>query len=145
DLKALSSSQFNQVRRLAEDAFGVLERAAPEIAAEIRSLLTEIVFVSSGPESMGFDGATSFFCWGALFLNADTHDTLISMVDGLSHESAHAYLFSLSLGDSFVTNPDDELHTSPLRRDPRPLDGTFHATYVSARMHYAHSHLIEAG
>ena len=143
DFKALSSSQFNQVCRLADDAFGVLERAAPEIAAEIRSLLTEIVFASSGPQS-GFGGATSFFCWGALFLNADTHDTVISMIDGLSHESAHAYLFALSLGDSFVTNPDDELHASPLRRDPRPLDGTFHATYVSARMHYAHSHAIEA-
>ena len=67
------------------------------------------------------------------------------MIDGLTHESAHAYLFSLSLGDSFVDNPDDELHASPLRPDPRPLDGTFHATYVSARMHYAHSHVIESG
>ena len=56
------------------------------------------------------------------------------MIDCLTHESAHAHLFSLSLGDSFVTNPDDELHLSPLRRDPRPLDGLFHATYVSARI-----------
>ena len=94
---------------------------------------------------MRFDGATSFFCWGALFLNADTHRALVQMIDGLSHESAHAYLFALSLGDSFVNNPDDELRASPLRSDPRPLDGIFHAAYVSARMHYAHSHAIEAG
>jgi hypothetical protein len=67
------------------------------------------------------------------------------MIEGLSHESAHAYLFALSLGDSFVDNPDDELHPSPLRADPRPLDGTLHATYVSARMHYALSHVIESG
>jgi len=33
---------------------------------------------------------------------------------------------------------------SPLRRDPRPLDGIFHAAYVSARMHYAHSHAVES-
>ena len=36
------------------------------------------------------------------------------MIDGLTHESAHAYLFSLSLGDSFVDNPDDELHAFAL-------------------------------
>jgi hypothetical protein len=146
NFKALSSSDFDDVRRLADDAFGVLERAAPEIGAEIRSLLTEIVFVSGVPnESLRFDGATSFFCWGALFLNADAHRSLVGMIDGLTHESAHTYLFSLSLGDPFVTNPDDELHASPLRPDPRPLDGTFHATYVSARMHYALSHMIESG
>ena len=49
------------------------------------------------------------------------------------------------LGEFLVHNPDDELHASPLRSDPRPLDGTFHATFVSARMHYAHSHALETG
>jgi hypothetical protein len=82
--------------------------------------------------------------WGALFLGAETHDSLISMIDGLIHESAHAHLFSLSLGESFVHNPDDERYPSPLRRDPRPLDGIFHAAYVCARMHYALSHAVEA-
>src|SRR4029079_12233613 len=99
--------QFNQARCLAHQAFEVLERAAPEIASEIRALLTEIVFVSRASESIGFDGAPSFFCWGALFLNGETHNSVISMIDGLSHESAHAHLFSLSFGDSFVLNPDD--------------------------------------
>ena len=143
---ALSPSAFNDARRLADDAFDILERVTPEIRAEIRSLITEIIFVSGAPDdSVGFDGATSFFCWGALFLNADAHKSLVSMIDGLTHESAHAHLFSLSLGDAFVTNPDDELRTSPLRPDPRPLDGTFHATYVSARMHYAQSRVVKSG
>ena len=107
---------------------------SPEIAARFRSLLTEIVFVS--PElnkASKFGGATSFFCFGAMFLNADKHRALVSMIDGLVHESAHANLFSLSLGDPFVANKDDELYHSPLRSDPRPLDGIFHATYVSAQ------------
>jgi hypothetical protein len=146
NFNALSASKFDNVRRIAEDAFVVFARAAPEIGAEIRSLLTEIVFVSGASnESLRFGGATSFFCWGALFLNADAYCGLVKMIHGLCHESSHAYLFALSLGDSFVDNPDDELHRSPLRADPRPLDGTFHATYVSARMHYALSHVIESG
>ena len=144
--KALSFSEFYKVRRIADDAFEIFERVAPEIGAEIRSLITEIVFVSGVTnESIRFHGATSFFCWGALFINADAHRALVRMIDGLTHESAHAYLFSLSLGDSFVDNPDDEMHASPLRPDPRPLDGTFHATYVSARMHYAQSRVISSG
>jgi hypothetical protein len=141
NFKALSASKFDNIRRVANDAFDVLDRVSPEISAETRSLVTEIVFVSS----VSFGAATSFFCSGALFFNADRHRTLVTMIDGLTHESAHAHLFALSLGDSFVTNPDDELHPSPLRRDPRPLDGLFHATYVSARVHYAHSHVIESG
>jgi hypothetical protein len=146
NFKELSASKFDTMRRIADDAFAVFARAAPELGAEIRSLLTEIVFVSGAPkESLRFDGATSFFCWGALFLNADAYRGLVKMIDGLSHESTHAYLFALSLGNSFVDNPDDELHPSPLRPDPRPLDGTFHATYVSARMHYALSRVIEDG
>jgi HEXXH motif-containing protein len=146
NFKELSASKFDNMRRIADDAFAVFAHVAPELGAEIRSLLSEIVFVSGAPnESFRFDGATSFFCWGALFLNADAYRGLVKMIDGLSHESAHAYLFALSLGGSFVDNPDDELHPSPLRADPRPLDGTFHATYVSARMHYALSRVIEDG
>jgi HEXXH motif-containing protein len=146
NFKALSTSKFDNIRRIANDAFAVFERAAPEIGAEIRSLLTEIVFVSGASnESLRFDGATSFFCWGAIFLNAEAYCGLVKMIAGLTHESAHAYLFALSLGDAFVDNPDDELHPSPLRADPRPLDGTFHATYVCARMHYALNHAIGSG
>jgi hypothetical protein len=144
NFKELSASKFDNIRRIANDAFAVLDRVAPEISAETRSLVTEIVFVSSVP-NISFGGATSFFCWGALFLNADAYCGLVKMIEGLSHESAHAHLFALSLGDSFVDNPDEELRASPLRADPRPLDGTFHATYVSARMHYALSHVIESG
>ena len=146
NFKALSASEFDNIHRIADDAFAVFERVAPEIGSEIRSLLTEIVFVSSAPnESLGFDAATSFFCWGALFLNADAYRGLVKMIVGLSHEIAHAYLFGLSLGNSFVDNPDDELHPSPLRPDPRPLDGTFHATVVSARIYYALDQVIASG
>ena len=79
-----------------------------------------------------------------MFLNAEKHRALVDMIDGLVHESAHANLFSLSLGDPFVANKDDEFYHSPLRSDPRPLDDIFHATYVSARLHYVHQRLIES-
>lgn len=132
--------------RLASTAVAELDHAAPDIAAEIRALLTQIVFAAgtAGPDSR-FDGATTFYCWGALFLNAEEHHSLADMIDGLAHESAHALLYGLTLGGPLVTNPVSERHLSPLRRDPRHLDGIFHATFVSARMHYAQDKMLAGG
>ncbi|HHZ10782.1 MAG TPA: hypothetical protein GX405_18595 [Rhizobiales bacterium] len=132
--------------RTVGEALAELDRSAPEIAAEIRGLLTQIVLVAGTAGSDGrFDGATTFYCWGALFLNAEEHQSLVDMIDGLAHESAHALLYGLALGGPLVTNPVTERHPSPLRRDLRHLDGIFHATFVSARMHLAHSRILAGG
>ncbi len=132
--------------RSVEEALAELDRSAPENAAEIRALLTQIVFVAGTAGSDArFDGATSFYCWGALFLNAEEHQSLVDMIDGLAHESAHALLYGMTLGGPLVTNPVSERHPSPLRRDLRHLDGIFHATFVSARMHFAHGRILAGG
>ena len=44
-----------------------------------------------------------------------------------------------------MENSPDELFASPLRSDRRPLDGIFHATFVSARMHYALAKSVTSG
>lgn len=126
-----------------DKALAELGRAVPEIAAEIRELLTQVILVAgtAGPDGR-FDGATTFYCWGALFLNAEEHQSLVEMIDGLAHESAHALLYGMALGGPLVTNPATERHPSPLRRDLRHLDGIFHATFVSARMHLAHDGIL---
>lgn len=137
---------FAEVCDAARRALAKFDAAAPEISGEIRGLVKEVVLVDGAPgQTMNFDGATSVFSWGALFLNANEHRDIVEMADGLSHESAHAHLFGLSLGEAFVENSPDERFPSPLRAEPRPLDGVFHAAYVSARMHYAHTRLIDGG
>ena len=92
-----------------------------------------------------FDGGSSYSIWGALFLNASSHDNDIAMAEVIAHESAHCLLYGLSVDESLVLNPDDEFFPSPLRQDDRPMDGIYHATFVSARMHWAMSRLIESG
>jgi HEXXH motif-containing protein len=137
---------YDHACTLAHAAVDMFDVAAPEIAGEATELIRELVFVSNSTgKGRGFDGATSFYCWGALFLNAEGHQTLVDMIDGLAHESAHAHLFGIASGAPLVTNPPEERYTSPLRSDPRPLEGIFHATFVSARMYYAHARLFDAG
>lgn len=63
----------------------------------------------------------------------------------LAHEAAHNVLFGLSPTQFFVTNPESERYSSPLRPDPRPLDGIYHATFVLARMYHAIRALVENG
>jgi hypothetical protein len=124
----------------------LLHQAAPELVAELKVLISELVLVV-GPKDakVHFDGGSSYQLWGALFLNAVRHTTRIDVIDSLAHESAHSRLFGLCTEEAPVRNADDELHPSPLRREQRPMDGVYHATFVSARMHWAMSRLIASG
>ena len=128
-------------------AFALLDRGFPEMAAEIRELLREIV-IAAGPEdpnALTFDGASSYMLWGAILLNARGQKNVIDTAQALAHESGHNLLFGFCTDGSLVENTDEELFSSPLRKDPRPMDGVVHATYVVARMHQTLSRLLDAG
>lgn len=127
-------------------AFELLDEGFPQMAAEIRALLREIV-VAAGPEdpkALTFDGASSYMMWGAVLLNARGQNNVLDTAQALAHESGHNLLFGFSSSGPLVENSDDELFSSPLRRDPRPMDGVFHATYVIARMHQTLNRLLES-
>ena len=70
--------------------------------------------------------------------------TVLDTAQALAHESGHNLLFGFCASESLVENADEELFASPLRADPRPMDGVFHATYVVARMHQTLTRLLEA-
>lgn len=129
-----------------ERARGLLEQAIPELLAEMRAIISEIILVTGSKSGKAvFDGGSCYRLWGALFLNAERHQTRVELAEVLAHESGHSVLFGLSTEEAHVLNADDERFPSPLRADGRPMDGVFHATYVSARMHWTMSRLIASG
>ena len=83
--------------------------------------------------------------WGAILLNARGQQTALDTAQALAHESGHNLLFGMCASGPLVDNEDEELFSSPLRTDPRPMDGVFHAAYVIARMHQTLSRLLAAG
>jgi hypothetical protein len=134
-------------RLLVERALALLDAGAPDLAAETRALLRQII-LAVGVEAEGamtFDGASSSMLWGAIMINADRGDSVIEMAQMLVHESAHNLIFGLSVDDPLLENDPEERYASPLRPDPRPLEGIYHATYVIARMHLAVGRLLESG
>ena len=128
------------------DAFGplltagrqLLADAAPELSGEIEAIVNTVI-LAQAPEgaTFEFDGASHYQFWGLLLLNPKHHRTRLAVAEVLAHEAGHSLLFGLTTQEPLVRNPDEELYSSPLRVDPRPMDGIFHATFVSARMAWA--------
>lgn len=142
-----SPANAAQCRAEIQAAFTLMQAGDPALAGEIRGLLREIILAAGtqDPKAMTFDGVSSFMLWGAIILNANRREGELSMVQKLAHESAHNLLFGFSADGSLVENDDDELFSSPLRPDPRPMDGIYHATFVTARMHRVIKRLVESG
>lgn len=127
------------------DGFALLDAEIPDLAGEVRAIIREVVIVGSDKTAKyQFDGGSHYQLWGALFLNGNFHPDRVAVAEVLAHESAHSLLFGFCTHEPLVLNDDDDLYASPLRADPRPMDGIYHATFVSARMHWAMTRLAES-
>jgi HEXXH motif-containing protein len=147
EIFAPSREAAQSCRKQIQSAFALMDAGDPELASEIRALLREIVLAAGTVETGAytFDGASSFMLWGAIIINANRSDGELGMAQMLAHESAHNLLFGLCTDEPLLNNSPDERHASPLRPDPRPLEGIYHATFVSARMFRAVKTLLESG
>lgn len=135
-----------EATRLIQSAMDTLHRVTPDLAGEIEALVKQLILVGRDPNATNqFAGGSSYSLWGALFLNAECHHDPLSFIEAIAHESAHSLLFGCCVDEPLVRNPDEDRFPSPLRRDPRPMDGIYHATYVSARMHWVLDELIRSG
>ena len=134
-----------QMRESVYRALQLMSRILPELFEETHAIISEIILASAPktPNSPSFDGASSYQLWGALVLNADEDKSDMEMVEILAHEEAHSLLFGLTVTEPLVYDQEG-CFKSPLRQDLRPMDGIYHATFVSARMHYAMSRAIKS-
>lgn len=112
----------------------VLPDTVPLWWAEIEALVSTVILASSGTEGKSFGGATTFGAWGAILINPVGQSDPLRLALALVHESSHQKLFYAHLDDEVVLNDPDERFSSPLRREPRPMDGIYHAAFVLARM-----------
>jgi hypothetical protein len=129
------------------EALELLRLAAPALSGELLGLVRQIVAAApeKGPRGFTFGGASTFSLWGALVLNADGFGDRLDIAVSLAHEAAHTLLFGLALGGALAENDPAERYNSPLREDPRPMEGVAHATFVAARMIWALEALVGSG
>jgi HEXXH motif-containing protein len=125
-----------------EEGLALLRRSLAPLDQEFRAIIRRIIIIGSDPSKpFDVDGGSHYQLWGALFLNGEHHPDALGVAEVLAHESAHSLLFGFCMDEPLVENRDEELYASPLRADLRPMDGIYHATFVSARMHWAMSQL----
>lgn len=114
----------------------LLRQVAPDWAEELHLLVTDVILAVNGGADgrQGFAGGSSFDLFGAILMNPLYRNDLAHGLMTLIHESSHLRLFCWHLDDEIVLNGPEETFRSPLRRQPRPMEGVYHATWVSARM-----------
>ena len=134
-----------QKRESVNRALHLMSGILPELYGEIHAIISEIILASAPktPNSPTFDGASSYQLWGALVLNADEDKSEMEIIETLAHEAAHSLLFGLTITEPLAYDDEQRYH-SPFRQDLRPMDGVYHATFVSARIHYAMSRAIKS-
>ena len=131
---------------LLDNAMALLSIGAPGLHDEICAMVSDVLLAQAPAGArMEFDGASHYQFWGLLMLNPKHHRDRLAVAEVLAHESGHSVLFGLCREQVLSDNADEELYSSPLRVDPRPMDGIIHATYVSARMAWTMETLIASG
>ena len=141
-------AEFARGQALHEATVALLGEAAPGLLREIETVAPQLVLVrDAGPgEPPGaFGGASSFYLWGAMILNSARQRTRPQMAESLAHEAGHATLLGSTLGEPMVSNDPAMRYRSPLRADPRPMDGLVHASFVLARMIWCQDRLLQSG
>jgi HEXXH motif-containing protein len=137
-LEPIDAQALAQAQAHVDQALAQLALCAPDMHAEVCTTVTDIVMARTGAaRRMEFGGISSFAAWGAICLNQPVHTHWTQYFKQLVHETAHLLLFAMAREEPLVLNDVSERHRSALREDERPIDGIFHAAFVSAREAYA--------
>lgn len=137
-LVPLEPDELKLARLHIAKALEELAQSAPQLHGEVMVLIKDIVVARPGDaRRMDFGGVSSFAAWGAIGLNQEAHVHWVQFMKTIVHESAHLLLFAVAREEPLVLNDPAERYGSPLRQDLRPLDGIFHAAFVSAREAFA--------
>lgn len=142
-LTPVSEEEFGTARQLIGTSFELLEQSSPDLHAEILALVREIAVARpEGAQRTAFGAASSFALWGGFVIDYASNDSWPLMFRTIVHESGHNLLFAIAREGPLVENDPDERFPSPVRSDPRPMDGIYHAAFVSARESLALDRLL---
>jgi len=142
-LTGVSAAELDHARGCFAEAMAQLRRAVPEIHGEVLETIGEVIIARpDGDQRFDYDAASSFALWGAFTINAASHPSWPRFYRTIVHEAGHNLLFAIARDTPLVTNDPDERRYSPLREAFRPVDGIYHAAFVSAREAMAFDRLL---
>ncbi len=104
----------------------------PEMHEETKVFLNKIRLFD-GTVTMGITDVRMFGC---MFIRTPRSgvNAQLYYAEHITHEVSHMYLNAAMSIDPLILNDRSELFQSPIRPDPRPMLGVFHATFVTSRI-----------
>ena len=136
---------WSSFSHLMPQALRLIEQADTRLFQEMEGMVSQVVAAvpQSIPGARQFGAASSMMLWGAILVNVHGHKTAVKLAEGLVHETTHHLLFALSKDEPLVVNEVSDSFDSPLRKDDRPMDGVYHATFVCGRLVYFYDCLLK--
>jgi HEXXH motif-containing protein len=108
----------------------LIRRCWPELYDEICSLTDHFTLIRGEP----FIGGSAISCLGVSFFKLLPEWSDVCFADHIIHEAAHQRLHVEFEVEPALVNGSFIGSASPIRRDPRPLHGVLHATFVFLRL-----------
>jgi hypothetical protein len=123
---------LSELTKAYTDVFEFIGKIDLEFYQEILCYVTRLKLFNG----KGLTATTSSSVFGAVYLNLpmQNEDMEPYFCEHIIHETSHLQLEILFAFDKIVLNKETEKFKSPLRTDPRPILGIFHATFVLSRM-----------
>jgi hypothetical protein len=127
------SRQFAAFPSHFEHAVNLIKAVDEAMADEINVLTASIKLLNNNTTL----AATSPKFFGSIYLSMPEdlkqHQELC-LVDHLVHETSHLFLNTVLAHDTLVLNDENSRYSSPIRKDPRPMLGIYHAVFVLSRV-----------
>lgn len=126
---------LERIRAQHDDVLAAISALAPEIGDEFEALVDVVVLAApTTPELDSYGSATTLAAMGLILINPIAALGFLDHFGTYVHEVTHMVLHALTGDERLSVNDEHERFSSPLRTDPRPMEGVVHATIVCARM-----------
>lgn len=131
EIKPVLEPDLISAKGKVKKALRLIDKYDSDMFNEIREHV-RIIKLFSGKITMGL---TDVRILGAMLIRLPRNNvnSILYFFEHIIHEASHIHLNCLMAMDPLILNSPDEKFISPLRKDPRPMIGVYHATYVSAR------------
>jgi len=132
EIRPASNAELELAANSIAGALESMRNHDPDMLDEIQEHVL-LIRLFAGKVTMGF---TDERILGAMMLRlpGDNIDPVLYYIEHIVHEASHMHLNCLMSMDPLILNARDERFISPIRPDPRPMTGVFHATFVSAKI-----------
>jgi hypothetical protein len=125
-------AEIQSVSCFIEETLELLRQVSPLFYEEFRMYVANLKLFHSD----WLVGMTDVRVFGSIYLALPIGNMPMNVYfcEHIIHETSHLHLHTLFAIDKIVLNSPNERYTAPIRPDPRPMYGIFHATFVLSRM-----------